>query len=40
MPSEAARMAMVVIGVGPIVLTFPFFQKYLVKGLTVGSIKG
>jgi len=40
MPSEAARMAMVVIGVGPIVLTFPFFQKYLVKGLTVGAIKG
>ncbi|HOP74658.1 MAG TPA: carbohydrate ABC transporter permease [Bacillota bacterium] len=40
MPSEAARMAMVVIGVGPIVLTFPFFQRYLVKGLTVGAIKG
>ena len=40
MPSEAARMAMVVIGVGPIVLTFPFFQKYFVKGLTVGAIKG
>ncbi|HEY8463739.1 MAG TPA: carbohydrate ABC transporter permease [Bacillota bacterium] len=40
MPSEAARMAMVVIGVGPIILTFPFFQKYFVKGLTVGSIKG
>jgi putative aldouronate transport system permease protein len=40
MPSEAARMAMVVIGVGPIVFTFPFFQKYFVKGLTVGAIKG
>jgi putative aldouronate transport system permease protein len=40
MPSEAARMAMVVIGVGPIILTFPFFQKYFVKGLTVGSVKG
>lgn len=40
MPSEAARMAMVVIGVGPVVLTFPFFQKYFVKGLTLGSIKG
>jgi putative aldouronate transport system permease protein len=40
MPSEAARMAMVVIGVGPIILTFPFFQKYFVKGLTVGAIKG
>lgn len=40
MPSESARMAMVVIGVGPIILTFPFFQKYFVKGLTVGAIKG
>lgn len=40
MPSEAARMAMVVIGVGPIILTFPFFQKYFVKGLTVGAVKG
>ncbi len=40
MPSESARMAMVVIGVGPVVLTFPFFQKYFIKGLTVGAIKG
>jgi putative aldouronate transport system permease protein len=40
MPSESARMAMVIIGVGPIVLTFPFFQKYFIKGLTVGAIKG
>jgi putative aldouronate transport system permease protein len=40
MPTEGARMAMIVIGVGPIVLTFPFFQKYFVKGLTVGAIKG
>ncbi|MGD8400752.1 MAG: carbohydrate ABC transporter permease [Bacillota bacterium] len=40
MPSEAARMAMVVIGVGPVIFTFPFFQKYFVKGLTVGSVKG
>ena len=40
MPSEAARMAMVVIGVGPVIFTFPFFQNYFVKGLTVGAIKG
>jgi putative aldouronate transport system permease protein len=40
MPSESARMAMVIIGIGPIVLTFPFFQKYFTKGLTVGAIKG
>lgn len=40
MPNESARMAMVVIGVGPIVILFPFLQKYLIKGLTVGAIKG
>lgn len=39
-PSETVRMAMVVIGVGPIVFAYPFFQKYFIKGLTVGSVKG
>jgi ABC-type sugar transport system, permease component len=39
-PSETVRMAMVVVGVGPIVFAYPFFQKYFVKGLTVGSVKG
>jgi len=40
LPSETARMAMAVVGMGPIVLTYPFFQKYFVKGLTVGAVKG
>ncbi len=40
MPQETARMAMAVICVGPVALTFPFFQKYFVKGMTVGAIKG
>jgi len=40
MPNETARMAMAVICVGPVALTFPFFQKYFVKGMTVGAIKG
>lgn len=39
-PSETARMAMAVIVAGPALLVFPFFQKYFVKGLTVGSVKG
>ena len=39
-PSETARMAMCLLAVGPIVLAYPFFQKYFVKGLTVGSLKG
>jgi len=40
LPSETTRMAMAVVGMGPIVLTYPFFQKYFVKGLTVGAVKG
>lgn len=40
MPTETVRMAMAIIGIGPIVLAYPFFQKYLVKGLTVGAVKG
>jgi putative aldouronate transport system permease protein len=39
-PSETVRMAMVVVGIGPIVFAYPFFQKYFIKGLTVGSVKG
>lgn len=38
-PKEAVRMAMVVISTVPIVLTYPFFQKYFVKGLTIGGVK-
>jgi putative aldouronate transport system permease protein len=39
-PAETVRMAMAVIVAGPALLVFPFFQKYFVKGLTVGSVKG
>lgn len=39
-PVEGMRMAMTVIVVGPMLLVFPFFQKYFVKGVTVGSVKG
>ena len=39
-PAETVRMAMSVIAAGPILVVFPFFQKYFVKGLTVGSVKG
>lgn len=39
-PGETARMAMAVIAAGPALFIFPFFQKYFVKGLTVGSVKG
>ena len=39
-PSETVQMAMGVVVAGPALLVFPFFQKYFVKGLTVGSVKG
>ena len=40
MPNETARMAMAILAAGPILIVFPFFQKYFVKGLTVGAVKG
>lgn len=40
LPNESARMAMCVLAAGPMIFVFPFFQKYFVKGLTVGSVKG
>lgn len=40
MPTESMRMAMCVIAAGPMLVVFPFFQKYFVKGLTVGGVKG
>lgn len=40
LPSESTRMAMCLLAIGPIMLLFPFLQKYFVEGLTVGSIKG
>ena len=39
LPSESARMAIVVISTLPIALTYPFFQKYFVGGLTIGGVK-
>ncbi|WP_331436829.1 carbohydrate ABC transporter permease [Gordoniibacillus kamchatkensis] len=39
-PNETIRMAMCIVGMGPIVLAYPFFQKYFVKGLTIGAVKG
>lgn len=39
-PSESMRMAMCLIAAGPMLVVFPFFQKYFVKGLTVGGVKG
>lgn len=39
-PLEGMKMAMTIIATGPIVLLYPFVQRYFVKGLTVGAVKG
>lgn len=39
-PTETVRMAMAIVGIGPIVFVYPFVQKYFVKGLTIGAVKG
>lgn len=38
-PKESVRMAMVVVATLPIALTYPFFQRYFVEGLTIGGVK-
>lgn len=40
MPSDSVKMAIAVIGVLPILLAYPFFQKYFVKGIMIGAVKG
>ena len=39
-PGETLRMAMAIMGIGPIIFAYPFFQKYFIKGLTIGAVKG
>ncbi len=40
LPTTTARMAIAVIGIIPILIAYPFFQKYFVKGITLGGVKG
>lgn len=39
-PAETVKMAMTIIVAGPVLMIFPFFQKYFAKGMVVGSVKG
>ncbi len=39
-PAETVQMATAIVTIGPIILLYPFLQKYFVQGLTVGSVKG
>lgn len=40
LPSVTIRFAMCMVAAGPMLVVFPFFQKYFAKGLTVGAVKG
>ena len=38
--SEAVKAAMLIVTSVPIICTYPFLQKYFVKGVTLGAVKG
>lgn len=40
LPTESIKMATAVAAIGPIILVYPFVQKYFVSGLTIGAVKG
>jgi putative aldouronate transport system permease protein len=40
LPSESVKMATAVVTIGPIIFFYPYLQKYFVKGLVIGSVKG
>ena len=40
MPIESTKMALTVVATGPIILLYPFVQKYFVKEITLGAVKG
>ncbi|GIV68188.1 carbohydrate ABC transporter permease [Caldilinea sp.] len=40
LPSATIRMAIVVVAILPILLAYPFFQKYFAKGIALGAVKG
>lgn len=40
LPSQTVRMAIAIVGVVPMLAAYPFFQKYFVKGIALGAVKG
>ena len=40
LPSTAVRMALTVMGILPVMIIYPFTQKYFVKGIAIGAVKG
>ncbi|ALS29485.1 carbohydrate ABC transporter permease [Paenibacillus cisolokensis] len=39
-PLESMKMATAVVATGPVILFYPFVQRYFIKGITVGAVKG
>jgi putative aldouronate transport system permease protein len=40
LPQESFKYAMTIVTIGPVILLYPFIQKYFIKGMTIGSVKG
>ena len=40
LPQETVKLAMTCVATGPILLLYPFVQRYFVKGITIGAVKG
>lgn len=40
LPTQSVKMATAVLAVGPIILLYPFVQRYFIGGLTIGAVKG
>ena len=40
LPTQSVRLAMAVIATGPVLLFYPFVQRYFISGITVGAVKG
>lgn len=40
LPTESVKMATAIVTIGPIIFLYPYLQKYFVKGLVIGSVKG
>ncbi|WP_105616642.1 carbohydrate ABC transporter permease [Vallitalea okinawensis] len=40
MPNETIKMAVGIIATGPVIIFYPFVQKYFIQGITIGAVKG
>jgi len=40
LPSQSVKLAMAVVATGPVLVFYPFVQKYFVSGITIGAVKG